>query len=130
MNKETTLEFVKNNDTGEKYCRKVFEERFEKSFPKKCPTWLRDPKSGNLLELDGFNEELKIAFEYDGPKHYKIHNCFYEIRKGLEDQIETGVIKNNLCEQNGIKLIRIDSVDCEKQEKAKKLIIKQIELMV
>lgn len=40
-------------------------------FPKKRPLWLRNPKSGLPLELDGYCEELKIAFEYNGRQHYE-----------------------------------------------------------
>lgn len=46
--------------TSEKICRKYFEYLFDKPFNKIHPPWLAS------LELDGFNEELNIAFEYQG----------------------------------------------------------------
>ena len=34
------------------------------------PSFLKQPK-GSRLELDGFNEETGVAFEYNGLEHYK-----------------------------------------------------------
>ena len=59
---------------------------------------------GKILELDGYNEELKIAFEYQGLQHYE--ECFINkysakelARQKLSDKFK--VIK---CEELGIKL--------------------------
>ena len=43
---------------SEKICRKYFEYLFNKPFNRIRPSWLSE------LELDGYNEELNIAFEY------------------------------------------------------------------
>lgn len=53
------------------------------------------------LELDGYCEELGIAFEYDG-KHFH--------RNGMNDLLEQMTRDdrtNDLCKKNGISLIRI-----------------------
>lgn len=55
---------------SERICRIFFEKIFKAKFPKTKPKWLRNSK-GNLMELDGYNEKLKIAFEYQGRQHYK-----------------------------------------------------------
>ena len=59
---------VCNESTSEIVCRKILEFLFKKEFPKKRPTWLKYKRN---LELDYYNEELKIALEYNGPQHYK-----------------------------------------------------------
>jgi len=116
-----------NNNIGEEFCRKVFEEKYKKSFPKNRPDWLKNPKTKRFLELDGFNEELKIAFEYDGSQHFEFPNCFHKDEQAFKDQQERDKLKDVLCKQNSIKLIRIKYVNYKKQEKAKKLILEQIE---
>lgn len=48
---------------GEAYSRYILEQFFDCEFNKIRPEWLLN-KEGNKLELDGYNEEYKIAFEY------------------------------------------------------------------
>ena len=59
---------------------KKFEKLFEKKFPKNRPEFLRR-SNGRKLELDGYNEELEIAFEYQGKQHYEYLHCFHRQRK-------------------------------------------------
>jgi hypothetical protein len=67
--------------------------------------WLIDDKTGNLMELDGYNEELKIAFEYQGKQHYELtyHNQHNKLR--LEDIKRKDELKSRLCYENNVKLI-------------------------
>jgi hypothetical protein len=51
---------------GEVICRFAFQSIFGKPFPKRRPSWLLVPNMGARLELDGYCEDLKIAFEYNG----------------------------------------------------------------
>jgi hypothetical protein len=55
---------------NEQEVRAIFEMIFKKPFVKCRPGWLKNPITGSKLELDGYNEELKIAFEYNGEYHY------------------------------------------------------------
>ena len=106
---------IKNRDKGngcpycknktEEKCRKIFEEIFKVEFYKIRPKWLVNPKTNNLLELDGYNERLSLAFEYDGKFHYERHPKGDE--KSFEDQRDRDLVKNSLCKQNGVTLIRI-----------------------
>ena len=51
-------------------------------------------------ELDVYIPELKLAFEYDGRRGHNIKKLPSDIKK------------NNLCESNGIELIRVREIDC------------------
>ena len=97
---------------NEQKCREIFERLTGKLFPKK-----RGIFSNPYLELDGYNEELKIGFEYQGRQHYVFVDHFH--RNGpedLEDQQKRDVQKREECERLGIRLIEIphDMDDPEK----------------
>ena len=51
---------------GEVICKGYFERIFGKYFCKTRPEWLINDDDGNRMELDGYNEELGLAFEYQG----------------------------------------------------------------
>ncbi len=63
-----------------------------------------------LLELDGYCEKYKIAFEYDGPHHF--HQGYYDSSnnpiKSFEDQQERDFHKKIVCKYLGIKLYNFD----------------------
>jgi len=92
------------NNKSENVCRDIFEELTGKKFQSNIrPSWL------NRLELDGYNEELGLAFEYNGIQHYVYNPDFFH-RKGIhlfEEQKERDQRKLLLCEERGIKLIII-----------------------
>ena len=56
---------------GEEATRKLFELYCGKPFVSVRPDWLKNPQTGRNLELDGYNEELALAFEFDGEHHTK-----------------------------------------------------------
>jgi len=85
---------------SERVCREIFEKIFEKEFPKKRPDWLGG------LELDGFCEELGIAFEYMGLQHYEFVPHFHRNgEQDLLDQKARDIEKRRLCFEREIKLI-------------------------
>lgn len=89
----------------ERVTRYLFEEVFQKSFPKKRPRWLKSPLSQQPMELDGFNEELGLAFEYQGEQHYKVT---FDKREGvLSAQQKRDAEKAKLCRKQGVVLIQI-----------------------
>lgn len=91
---------------SEDLCRKIFEKETGKIFVKIRPTWLRNPETGSLLELDGHCEELKLAFEYDGEQHFKPID-FFGGEESFISRVKRDLVKNELCEKHGIMLIRI-----------------------
>lgn len=91
----------------ENICRYILEKMLNCEFKKIRPKWLKNPKTNRLLELDGYNENLKIGFEYDGEFHYSKNKSKKYTNSRLNSQKERDGIKDKLCEQNNIKLIRI-----------------------
>ena len=59
---------------GEFLSRQALTEIYQKDFTSCRPDFLQSPKTGSNLELDGYNEELGIAFEYNGRQHYEYPN--------------------------------------------------------
>ena len=73
-------------------CREILESIYSVPFKPCRPNFLKNPKTGRNLELDGYNEELKIAFECL-PLHPST-NYLYQIKK-------------ELCSKNNIYLVFI-----------------------
>ena len=92
---------------GENLCRRVLEKFYERQFPKVRPDFLLNPETGQNLELDGYNSELKIAFEYNGIQHYEYPNTFHKTEKEFIDQVRRDMFKKEICNQLGIHLISI-----------------------
>lgn len=95
-----------SSNIGERICRIFFEQYFNKPFPKTRPEWLKTDLN-STLELDGFNVELKIAFEYQGIQHYKVDGFFIKTAQQLDKRIKDDLLKSKLCAENNIKLIVI-----------------------
>lgn len=87
---------------NEQKCRETFEARTGKKFPKLKPAWLEG------LELDGYCEELGIAFEYNGRQHYEVLPAWHENgMDDLEQQQARDAKKVRLCEKNWVALVVI-----------------------
>lgn len=65
------------------------------------------PKFLNGMELDGYNEELRLAIEYNGRQHYQYDNFFHNNKKEFEEQKERDSIKKKICTDNNIYLMVI-----------------------
>lgn len=91
---------------GEIECRRVVESIFKKPFIKVRPDFLRNV-NGQNLELDIFNQELRIAVEYNGRQHYEYIPFFHRTRDSFNNQKQRDFIKRLLCEKNNITLIEV-----------------------
>jgi hypothetical protein len=87
---------------NEEECRDIIQDMLGLEFKKIRPKWLRG------LELDGYNEQLNLAFEYNGEQHYNYNPHFH--RKGVKQfihQICRDKVKRKLCKKNDVDLIII-----------------------
>ncbi len=94
---------------GERICRVFFEQLFNTNFDKVFPDWLLNDK-GNQMELDGYNDKLKLAFEHQGGQHYYIDGFFIKTEKQLQRRKSNDRIKTKLCKENGILLLSIPEI--------------------
>ena len=78
---------------GERIVREIFRATFRTEFPKLRPEWLEG------LELDGYSENRKLAFEYQGPHHFQ------------DDRVKKrDALKRDICAKHGVQLIVITAV--------------------
>ena len=97
---------------GEIECRRVVEKIFRRPFPKCRPDFLRnsvtsDDFNNNNLEIDCYNDELKIGIEYNGVQHYKYIPFFHKNKEAFYNQKYRDEMKRVKCQQNGILLIEV-----------------------
>lgn len=92
---------------NETRCREIFENLFKTDFPKVRPSFIVNDKTGKKLELDGYNDKLKLAFEYQGQQHYNFSPYFHKSQEDFTNQVYRDKLKKELCEKNNITLIEI-----------------------
>jgi hypothetical protein len=113
------------DSSGEIECRRVLEKIFNKPFYKSRPDFLRNFVVGtNNLELDCFNEELRIAVEYNGQQHYKFIPYFHRTKDAFHNQKYRDNIKAQICKERGITLIEVPYTI--KKENIKSFIIQKL----
>ncbi len=94
---------------GERICRAYFEQIFGRDFPKTRPDWLIN-SDGYQMELDGYCEDLALAFEHQGRQHYQeLENFFYSKANFLKRKSDDRR-KKTLCQQHGVTLIEIPQI--------------------
>ncbi|MFJ7831850.1 zinc-ribbon domain-containing protein [Peribacillus sp. NPDC097284] len=86
---------------NEQKSRYILESFFDKKFP------ARRDVLGNGYELDGYNEDLKLAFEYQGIQHSKEHPFFHQKKGAFEEQLNRDLEKRRLSKEKGILLVEI-----------------------
>jgi hypothetical protein len=89
-----------SNYRSEELTREIFERLTGHVWKKIRPPWLE------RLELDGYCEELKTAFEYQGTQHVK-HFPHFHTEQQFEEQCCRDILKQLICADRGIRLIAI-----------------------
>src|SRR5579883_312683 len=84
---------------GERITRAILETTFAAEFPQVSPAWMpRGPSDKHRLTLDGYNDDLKLAFEYQGPHHDR------------PEVIETDRAKQAACRKHGVRLLVVAGI--------------------
>jgi hypothetical protein len=90
---------------GERLCCQTMENIYGVPFNTIRPDWLENPETGENLELDCYNDDLKLAVEYNGEQHYKWPNFTNQTHQQFINQVRRDTLKMDLCDRNGIYLI-------------------------
>ena len=91
----------------ETLCKQAIEEITGKPFYCVRPNFLKNPETNRNLELDMYNDELKLAVEASGMQHYIYPNMFHKTREEFINQIRRDQFKVDTCDANGIYLITV-----------------------
>ena len=83
---------------SEKVCRAIFENLFNTNFPQKKFAWLVC-KNRNMMHLDGYNSDYRLAFEYNGAQHYKFIPSWHKTKENFEKVKARDESKKKLCEE-------------------------------
>jgi hypothetical protein len=78
-----------------------------KEFVKIRPSWLRNPATGRPLEIDAWNEELKLACEFQGYQHTVFPNCFHKTYDDFERQQQRDKVKADMLRSKNIRLLEV-----------------------
>lgn len=75
--------------------RNILETRFQNIFLLSRPVWLVNPATGRVMEIDCYNEQFRLAVDYDGP-------IFGHTRPS-----DLSLLKTRLCTENGILYLAV-----------------------
>lgn len=116
-------DFVKNGDLlnkpkkrrviteskGEKECKRVLERYLNRPFKKIRPNFLENHVlgQGTNLEIDCYNDELKLGCEYSGRQHYEYVPFFHKNKEAFHNQKYRDELKRIKCKEAGINLIEV-----------------------
>ena len=94
---------------SEHICRQIIEQIYNNQFPS---VWnIIKRKNGNKLQLDGYSEKLKIAFEYQGEQHttgWFFGNNDDKNKQNLMESKERDNEKKQICIDKNILLLEIN----------------------
>lgn len=89
---------------AEQACRVELEKLTGEKFPTAYPSWLGG------LELDGYCEKLRLAFEYQGPQHTRFDKKYDKRYEDYYERVLNDEKKIRLCRENGVYLIVVDYI--------------------
>lgn len=94
---------------GERRARAFLEGYFNRPFNKVRPDFLNNAVTGGKynLELDCYNDDLKLAVEYNGEQHYKHVPYFHPSKEAFYNQRYRDELKRIYCHGAGVALIEI-----------------------
>ena len=78
---------------------------FGTKFPNQRPNWLINDRTGHALEIDCYNESLKLGVEYSGIFHSVYPNFVHHSYEEFKEQVRRDKLKIELCKKHGVHLI-------------------------
>ena len=112
---------------GESKCKEVLEKIFGKPFSSVRPNHLNNPVTKQNLELDCYNDELRLGCEYSGIQHYKYTPYFHKNYEAFRNQQYRDYMKQQMCKDLNIRLIvvpytvKLDEIEDYIKKELKKL---------
>jgi len=92
---------------GEAECRRVLESIFNVPFPNVRPDFLKNKVTGENLELDMFNPQLRLACEYHGKQHFEFNKWMHKTPQNFQNQQYRDIMKRDICQKLKIHLIEV-----------------------
>jgi hypothetical protein len=92
---------------GEEFAREIFQSIFKKPFVRVRPDFLYNEETAKNMELDGYCEDLGLAFEYSGIQHYVHPNFTGQSYDEFVKQRIRDAKKRDLCDEHEVYLIVI-----------------------
>jgi hypothetical protein len=116
--KERGPERPRKDSQGETRARQFLEKYFKRPFPKSRPAFMVNQVTGSQynLELDCFNESLRLAVEYNGAQHYQYIPFFHKNKEAFYNQKYRDELKRIRCRELGITLIEIPHTEDKRLE--------------
>lgn len=96
-----------NDSKGERLCAQILSNLTGLSLIKVRIEQIRNPKTGEPLEIDCYNEKARIGLEFQGPQHYHYPNWTECSLKEFKELVGRDEFKRNKCHELGIKLIEV-----------------------
>jgi len=97
----------KRRSRGEELCKKAIEDIYGKPFYTVRPAFLKNPETGRNLEIDIYNDEIRLGVEYNGISHYVFPNPYHKTYNDFINQIRRDQYKLETCDRNGVYLISV-----------------------
>lgn len=97
--------------SGERRVREALEHLFGVPFAKARPAWLIQPGYVHACELDGWNEGLGLAFEFQGQQHYEAVGAFGMTHEALLQRQRTDTWKRLMLQDKGIALLDVSHAE-------------------
>jgi hypothetical protein len=101
------IEHTPNDSKLELQTKFLLESIFNVPFYKIRPNFLRNEVTGYNLEIDLYNDDLKLAVEVQGDQHYKFIPFFHRNKDAFTMQRYRDEMKKQKCIKEGITLIEI-----------------------
>tara|TARA_Y100000034_G_scaffold136985_1_gene218013 strand:+ start:18548 stop:19420 length:873 start_codon:yes stop_codon:yes gene_type:complete len=120
--KKITKTFSYSTSFKEEKTRAIISSATGKDFDK-----INFKHKGKRIELDGYNNSLKLAFEYNGRQHYELLERFHNTWDGFIKQLERDDRKKECCKNKGIRLITIPF--WIKESDLKDYILKELDIL-